>query len=67
MQRLPSHLQIPQLGKLLPTVVQEAGKWLGVLVGDLVGTDVAALGESLLADITREGLFPCMASLMGLK
>lgn len=62
-----SHLQISQLGKLLPTIVQEAGKWLRVLVSDLVGADVAALGESLLANITREWLFPGMASLVGLE
>jgi hypothetical protein len=35
-----------------------------MLVSDLVGTNIASLGESLLADITGEGLFACMASLM---
>lgn len=35
-----------------------------MLVSDLVGTNIASLGESLLADITGEGLFAGMASLM---
>jgi hypothetical protein len=35
-----------------------------MLVSDLVGTNIASLGESLLADITGEGLFARMASLM---
>jgi hypothetical protein len=38
-----------------------------MLVSDLVGTNIASLGESLLADITGEGLFARMASLMCLE
>ena len=37
-----------------------------MLMGDLVGADVAALGETFVADLAREGLFTCMAALMRL-
>lgn len=33
-------------------------------MGDFVRADVTPLGESFVADIAREGLFACMATLM---
>ena len=54
------------MGELLPAIIQETSKGLRVLMGDLVGADVAALGETFVADIAREGLFTCMAALMRL-
>ena len=32
----------------------------------MVGADVAALGEALMADVAFKGLFACVAALMGL-
>lgn len=54
------------MGELLAAVVQEAGEGFCLEVGDLVGADVAALGEALMADVAFKGLFACVAALMGL-
>ena len=61
-----TNLEIAKLGELLPTIVQETGKWLSLQMGDLMSADIPPLSESLFADITLEGLFACMATLMGL-
>lgn len=62
-----ANLEIAQLGELFPAIVQLAGIWLGLFVRDLVGSDIAALGESLVADLARIGLFASVSALMGLK
>jgi hypothetical protein len=54
------------LGELLAAVVQQAGEGLCLEVGDLVGADVAALGEALVADVAFEGFFACVSALMSL-
>lgn len=61
-----SHLEIAQLSKLFPAVVQQTGEWLGMLVCDFMGTDIAALGKPLLTYIARERFLASMTSLMGL-
>lgn len=63
---LLSDLKVAKLGELLTTLIQQASKWLGMQVGGLVGTNVASLCEPLVADVTREWLLACVASLMGL-
>lgn len=60
-------LQIPQLGKHLPAVVQQTPERLDILVGDLVGADVAALRKSSVAYVAGEGFFACVAAFMGLQ
>ena len=54
------------MGKLLPTVIQQTGEWLGVFMSDLMGSHIAPLGKPLLADIAREGLLTRVSPLMGL-
>lgn len=48
-------------------MVQAAKVWFGLLVNDLVGTDVPTLGEFLSADIAVVWFFASMASLMSLS
>ena len=61
-----TNLEIAKLGELLPTIIQKTGKWLSLQMGDFMSADIPPLGKSLFADITLEGLFACMATLMGL-
>lgn len=61
-----AYLEIPQLGKLLPTIVQPADEGLLVHVGIQVGTNIAALSEALVADITGERLFTRVTALVSL-
>lgn len=60
------HLQIPELGELLATFVQEAGEWFSMQMGDLVGADIAPLSEAFVADITGKWLLAGVTTLMGL-
>lgn len=60
------HLKVSKLGELLSAVIQETSEWFGMLMGDLVSTDVASLSKSFLTYITRKWLFSSMASLMSL-
>lgn len=38
-----------------------------MLVSDFMGTHVTPLGKLFMTDIAREGLFACVATLMGLE
>lgn len=60
------YLEIAQLGEFLAAVVEETGEGFCLEVGDLVGADVAALGEALVADVAFEGFFAGVSALMGL-
>jgi hypothetical protein len=60
-------LQIPQLAKHLPAVVQQTPERLDILVGGPVGADVAALRKPFVAYVAGEGSFACVAALMGLQ
>lgn len=62
-----SYLQVTELGKLLATLIQQTGEWFGMQMGDLVGTDIAALSKALVADVTRKWLFTGVPTLMGLR
>lgn len=61
-----TYFEVSKLGELLPAVVQEAGEGFGMLMSDLMSTDIAPLGKPLLADIAGKGFLACMAPLMGL-
>jgi len=60
-------LEVAQLSKLLPAIIQLTGIRLALLMSDLVGSDVAALGESLVTDFAFVGLFASVSALMGLQ
>lgn len=57
-------LEIAKLCELLPTVVQQTDERSALIVGRLVCTDIAPLGESLVADLTEVWLFSGVPSLM---
>lgn len=61
-----AYLEVTKLGKLLSTRIEETGKWFCLHMGDLMGADVAPLGEALVADFTFKWLFACVSALMGL-
>lgn len=54
------------MGELLATLVEAAKIRLGLLVDDLVSTNISALGESLPTDIAVVWSLAGVASLMGL-
>ena len=54
------------MGELLTTLVEAAEVRLGLLVNNLVSTNVSALGESLPTDVAVVWSLASMASLMGL-
>jgi hypothetical protein len=62
-----TYLQVPQLGKLLSTVIQSASEWFDLLVDDLVCTDIATLGKCFAADIAAVRALSGMAPLMRLE
>ena len=62
-----TYLEVAQLCKLLPAVVELAGKRLDLLVHNLVCTHVAALSKCLAADVTAVRALSCVAPLMCLE
>jgi hypothetical protein len=64
---LVSYLEIPQLGKLLATVVQTADEGLCIVVSILVGTNIATLSEALVADLTGERFLARVTTFMSLR
>lgn len=61
-----TYLQIAQLSELFPTVIKFAGKWLDLLVDDLVGPHIASLCESLAANVATVRTLASVSSLVGL-
>jgi hypothetical protein len=61
-----SNLEVSELRELLATLIEAAEIWLGLLMNDLVSTNVPTLGESFAANFALVWTFACMASLMGL-
>ena len=54
------------MGELFAAAFQSTGKWLDLLVDNLVSPDVASLGEPLPAGFARVRSFARVAALMGL-
>jgi hypothetical protein len=61
------YLEIPQLGKLLATVVQTADEGLCIQVSILVGMNIATLSEALVADLTGERFLARVTTFMSLR
>ena len=61
-----TNLEVSELGEGLAAVIESAEVWFGLIVNDLVGADVAALGEPLATDIACKWSVTGMSSLVGL-
>jgi hypothetical protein len=59
-------LEVAELSELLAALVELARVGLDLLVDDLVGADVAPLGECLVADFARVGSLACVSTFMSL-
>jgi hypothetical protein len=62
-----TYLQVSKLGELFPAAFKLANVRFGLLMHDLVSTDVAALGKGLATDLARVRTFSSMAPFMSLK
>ena len=60
-------LKITQLGELLPASLQPARKWLYVLMHYSMGTNIAALSETLAAALAGIWSLSSMPTLMRLR
>ena len=67
MSKTRTYLKVPKLGKWRAAVIESADIWLGLIVDDLMGADVAPLSEFLSTDVARKWSLTSMASLMGLQ
>lgn len=45
------YLEVPELGEVLPTIVQKTSKRLSLLMGDFMRTNIAPLSKSLVANV----------------
>lgn len=61
-----AHFEISKLGELLAAVVELAGEWLDLLMNNLVGSNVAALGERLAADLAIVRPLPSVSPFVSL-
>jgi hypothetical protein len=61
-----AYLEVSQLGKLLPTIIQSAGERLDLLVNNLVCTNIATLRKCFAADVAAIRALSSMAPLMRL-
>ena len=57
-----TNLKVSELSELFAAVIESAEIRLGLVVDDLVGTNVAALSESLATDFAWVWSFTCMAA-----
>lgn len=48
-----THFHIPELREILVAIVKLADEWLESLVGELMGSDVATLGEATTTLVAR--------------
>jgi hypothetical protein len=62
-----TYLKVPKLGEWLAAVIESADVWLGLIVDDLMGADIAPLSEFLSTDVARKWSLTSMASLVSLQ
>lgn len=62
-----TYLEIAELSELLATFIQATEVGFGLVMHDLVRSDVASLGKSLSADFTLVWSFTGVSTFVGLR